>query len=61
MSSAQLSTSALSKTMLCIIDLCGDEETIFVSDEEKPDVVPALSQLVQMPALQIVLVENDES
>lgn len=31
MSSARLSTSALSKTMLCIIDLCGDEETVFVS------------------------------
>lgn len=47
--------------MLCIIDLCGDEETIIVTDEEKPDVAPASPQLVQMPVLQLVLVENDES
>lgn len=47
--------------MLCIIDLCGDEETIFVSDEEKLDVAPIPPQIVPMPMLQIVPVENDES
>lgn len=46
--------------MLCIIDLCGDEETIFVTDEET-DVVPVLPSFAPMPALQIVPVENDES
>lgn len=47
--------------MLCIIDLCGDEDTIFVSVEEKEDVTPIASQLVPTPSLQIVPVENDES
>jgi hypothetical protein len=60
-SSAQPLTSALSKTMLCIIDLCGDEETIFVSDEEKLDDAPVPPQIVPMSTLQIVPVENDES
>jgi len=51
----------LSKTiMLCIVDLYGDEETIFVTDE-KTDVVPVLPPFVPMPMLQIVPVENDES
>jgi hypothetical protein len=47
--------------MLCIIDLCGDEETIFVSDEEKLDDAPVPPQIVPMSTLQIVPVENDES
>jgi hypothetical protein len=47
--------------VLCVIDLCGDEETIFVSEESDKDVVPVQPQIIPMPSLQIVPVENDES
>lgn len=47
--------------MLCIIDLCGDEETVFVSEEQKAEAIPAQPQFIPMPSLQIVPVENDES
>lgn len=47
--------------MLCIIDLFGDEETIFVSEEPDKDIVPVQPQIIPMPSLQIVPVENDES
>lgn len=62
-SSARLSTSTLSKTMLCIIDLCDDEETVVVgvSEEQKAEAIPAQPQFIPMPSLQIVPVENDES
>lgn len=46
--------------MLCVIDLCGEEEPIFVTDEA--EVLPIEPpQLVPMPTLQIVPTENDES
>lgn len=47
--------------MLCIIDLCGDEETILIADEEESAVLSVAPLYVPMPSLQIVPVENDES
>ncbi len=47
--------------MLCIIDLCGDEEMILVMDEEETPTLPVVPLFVPTPTLQIVPVENDES
>lgn len=47
--------------MLCIIDLCGDEETVLVYDEEKKELPMAPLAYFPVPTLQIVPVENDES
>jgi hypothetical protein len=47
--------------MLCIIDLCGDEETVLVIDEEEqaPTTQPPI--YFPIPSLQIVPVETDEN
>jgi hypothetical protein len=47
--------------MLCIIDLCGDEETVLVLDEEELTLPVVPLAYFPVPTLQIVPVENDES
>jgi hypothetical protein len=49
----------LSNNMLCIIDLCGEDDTIIVTEEKKVEerIIP---QYVPMPMLQILPVENEK-
>ena len=49
--------------MVCVIDLCGEEDVILAAAEpEEPKASPALPPaFVPQLALQIVPVENDES
>lgn len=47
--------------MLCVIDLCGDEETVLVLDEEEKVLPIQPPTYFPVPTLQIVPVENDES